>query len=55
MPTEGTGHPSDLDLHLKILTPKQIFQRLATALTQLKTGKTFENLLLNEIRQIMHT
>ena len=36
----------------KILTSKQMLQRLAVALAQLKAGNTFEN-LLNEIRQII--
>ena len=34
---------------LKILTPKQILQRLSIALTQVRAGNTSEN-LLNEIR-----
>ena len=34
---------------LKILTPKQMLQRLPIALAQVKTGNTFEN-LLNEMR-----
>ena len=37
---------------LKILTPKQMLQRLSKALTQLKAGNTSEN-LLNELRQII--
>ena len=37
---------------LKILTSKKLLQRLATALAQVKVGKTPEN-LLNEIRQII--
>ena len=36
---------------LKILTPKQMLQRLPIALAQVKAGNTSEN-LLNEIRQI---
>ena len=39
---------------LKILTPKQIVQRLPIALAQLKAGNTSEN-LLNEIRQIIYS
>ena len=35
---------------IKILTPKQMVQKVA--LTQVKAGNTFEN-LLNEIRQII--
>ena len=37
---------------LKILTPKQMLQRLPTALAQVKASKTSEN-LLNKIRQIL--
>ena len=37
---------------LKILTSKKLLQRLATALAQVKVGKTPKN-LLNEIRQII--
>ena len=38
---------------LKILTPKQILQRLPIALTQIKAVNNSEN-LLNEIRQIVY-
>ena len=44
--TKGTG--------LKILTPKQMLQRLPIALAQVKAGKNSEN-LLNEIRQIIYS
>ena len=44
--TKGTG--------LKILTPKQMLQRLPIALVQVKTGNNTEN-LLNEIRQIIYS
>ena len=44
--TEGTG--------LKILTPKQMLQRLPIALAQVKAGNNSEN-LLNEIRQIIYS
>ena len=37
---------------LKILTPKQILQRLPIALAQIKAGNNSES-LLNEIRQIV--
>ena len=37
---------------LKILSPKQMLQRLPIALTQVKAGNTSEN-LLNEIKQII--
>ena len=39
---------------LKILTPKQMIQRLSIALAQVKADNTFEN-LLNEIREIIHS
>ena len=38
---------------LKILTSKQMLQRLPIALAQVKAGNTSEN-LLNEIRQIIY-
>ena len=39
---------------LKILTTKQMLQRLPIALAQVKAGNTSEN-LLNEIRQILYS
>ena len=39
---------------LKILTPKQMLQRLPVALAQVKTGNNSEN-ALNEIRQIVYS
>ena len=39
---------------LKILTPKQIFQRLPIALAKVKAGNTSEN-LLNQIRQFIYS
>ena len=45
-PRKGTG--------LKILTPKQLLQRLPIALPQVKAGNNSEN-LLNEIRQIVYS
>ena len=39
---------------LKILTPKQMFQRLPIALAQTKAGNNSES-LLNEIRQIVYS
>ena len=39
---------------LKILTPKQMLQRLPIALAQVKTGNNSEH-LLNEIRQIVYS
>ena len=44
--TKGTG--------LKILTPKQMLQRLLIALAQVKAGNNSEN-LLNEVRQIIYS
>ena len=44
--TEGTG--------LKILTPKQMLQRLPIALAQVKAGNNSEN-FLNKIRQIVYS
>ena len=43
---EGTG--------LKILSPKQMLQRLPIALTQIKSGNNSES-LLNKIRQIVYS
>ena len=39
---------------LKILTPKQMLQRLPIALAKIKAGNAFEN-LLNETRQIIYS
>ena len=44
--TKGTG--------LKILTPKQMLQRLPIALTQVKVGNNSEK-LLNEIRKFVYS
>ena len=44
--TKGTG--------LKILTPKQMLQRLPIARAQVKSGNNSEN-LLNEIMQIVYS
>ena len=38
---------------LKVLTPTQMFQRLPTALAQVKAGNTSKS-LLNETRQIIY-
>ena len=58
---KGKGRPSDLAgiakvfdrSHLKILTPKQMLERLSIALAQLEAGNKSEN-LLNEIHQIIY-
>ena len=42
------------DEEIKILTPKQMLQRLPIALAQVKAGNTSEN-LLNEIKQIIYS
>ena len=39
---------------LKVLTPKQVLQRLPIALAQVKAGNNSES-LLNKIRQIFHS
>ena len=45
----------DLDhCRLKVLTPKQMLQRLPIALAQVKAGNNSES-LLNEIRQIVYS
>ena len=44
--TTGTG--------LKILTPKQLLQKLPIALAQVKAGNNSES-ILNEIRQIVYS
>ena len=46
MKTKETG--------LKILTPKQMLQRLPIPLAQVKTGNNSQN-LLNEIRKIVYS
>ena len=49
----GTDIVNTDDSKLKILTPREIFQRLPTALAQVKAGNNSEN-LLNEIHQIIY-
>ena len=48
----GTGLKDHFEL--KVLTPKQMLQRLPIALVQIKAGNNSEN-LLNEIRQIIYS
>ena len=43
---KGKGRPSDLATRIKILTPKQMHQRLPITLAQAKAGNTSENLLM---------
>ena len=50
----GSGILDTDNYKLKILTPKQMLQRLPIALAQVKTGNNSEN-LLNEIRQITYS
>ena len=50
----GTGLFNTNNSKLKILTLKQMFQRLPIALAQVKAGNHSEN-LLNEIRQIIYS
>ena len=50
----GTGLFNTDNSKLKVLTPKQMLQRLPIALAQVKAGNNSEN-LLNEIRQIIYS
>ena len=50
----GSGILHKDNSKLKILTPKQIIQRLPIALAQVKAGNNSGN-LLNEIRQIIYS
>ena len=50
----GTGLFNTDNSKLKILTPKQMLQRLPIALAQVKAGNNSEN-LLNEIPQIIYS
>ena len=52
--SKGSGISNTDRYKLKILTPKQIIQRLPIALAQIKAGNNSEN-LLNEIRQIVYS
>ena len=51
---QGSRRRSDLATQIKILTPKQVLQRLPIALAQVKAGNTSED-LLNEISQIIYS
>ena len=46
-------HQAKSGYGLKLLTPRQMLQRLPIALAQVKAGNNLEN-LLNEIRQVVH-
>ena len=50
----GSRYKATHGERLKILTSKQMLQRLPIALAQVKAGNTSKN-LLNEIRQIMYS
>ena len=52
--SKGSGLLNTDHSKLKILTPKQMLQRLPIALAQVKAGNNSEN-LLNEIRQIVYS
>ena len=49
-----TGVLNTDNTNLKILTSKQMLQRLPIALAQVKAGNNLQN-LLNEIRQILYS
>ena len=51
--SEAKGNAKKEGKGRKILTPKQLLQRLPIALAQVKAGNSSEN-LLNEIRQIVY-
>ena len=54
MASEAKNKAKNEGIGLKILTPKQMFQRLLPiAIVQVKAGNNSEN-LLNEIRQIIY-
>ena len=50
----GAGILNPNHSKLKVLTPKQMLQRLPIALAQVKAGNNSES-LLNEIRQIVYS
>ena len=52
--SKGAGILNPNQSELKILTPKQMLQRLPIALAQVKAGNSSE-ILLNEIRQIVYS
>ena len=56
MQIQGTGFSDKVSdsYNLKMLTPKQMLQRLPIAHAQVKTVNTSENLLI-EIRQIIYS
>ena len=52
--TQAIEEEKQIGTGLKILTPKQMLQRLPVALAQVKAGNNSES-LLNEIRQIVYS
>ena len=52
--TKDSGYSESKPSNFKILTPKQMLQRLPIALAQIKAGNNSES-LLNEIRQIVYS
>ena len=52
--SKGSGLLNTNQSKLKILTPKQMLQRLSMALAQVKEGNNSES-LLNKIRQIVYS
>ena len=54
MKSKGSGLLNTDNSKLKMLTPKQMLQRLPIALAQVKAGNNSKN-LLNEIRQIVYS
>ena len=54
MKSKGSGLLNTDNSKLKMLTPKQMLQRLPIALAQVKAGNNLKN-LLNEIRQIVYS
>ena len=54
MASEARNKAKNEGKGFKILTPKQMLQRLPIALAQIKAGNNLEN-LLNEVRQIVYS
>ena len=52
--SKGAGILNPDHCRLKVLTPKQMLQRLAIALAQVKAGNNSES-LLNERRQVVYS
>ena len=52
--TKGSGYLESKPSNIKILTPKQMLQRLPIALAQIKAGNNSKG-LLNEIRQVLYS